>query len=350
MTAPGGSDSVVIGEFTGLNNTVAEERLKPGELAVAKNIDIDDRGHVRRRRGRTLLLSGAFHSLWTAQDGRVFVVWNGTLCRLTPSNGLVQLAATVGDASVVYVQVGDGVYFSSTMQSGVIDLRDGVTAWGTPGDQPVWVSPVARPTVTLPDTRGKWVGSPPAAQALAHYNGRIYLAHDRTLWATELYQYHRVDRTRTFLMFEAPITVLGAVGNGLYVGTETAVYFLQGARFAEFRRETVLRVGAVAGSMVEVPAEAVSPPQLRENGISQTRPAVVFLTADGLCAGLDSGQCYNLTESQMVFPEAQHAAAMYRQQDGIGQYIAVTSTDGPPASNARFGDYVDAEIRRFTGA
>jgi hypothetical protein len=158
-----------------------------------------------------------------------------------------------------------------------------------------------------------------------------------------------VDKTRNFQQYESPITMVEAVGNGLFVGTETAVYFLSGT-FGEMRRETVLRVGAVPGSVVRIPAEAASPPQARENGVSQTRPAILFMTNDGLCLGLDSGACYNLTERQMAFPEMQEIAAMYRQQDGIGQYVAVTNTGGTPTSTARIGDYVDAEIRRFTGA
>lgn len=353
MTAPtpptDAVPSVTLQEFKGLNNTVAPERLAPGELVRAVNIDIDDTGHVRRRRGATRLSPGAFHSLFEAEDTTLYVVKDGVLGRLLPNNAVVSLNTVVGERRVAYVQVGQHIYFSSGATSGVIYPNDQVGPWGSPNGQNVWVSPVVKPTETLPDSRGKLLGPPPVASHLAYFNGRIYLATGSTLWATELYLYHFVDKTRNFQQYESNITMVEAVGNGLFVGTESAVYFLSGT-FGEMRRDTVMRVGVVPGSVVKIPAEAASPPQLRENGISQTRPALLFMTSDGLCLGLDSGSCYNLTERQMVFPEMQSIAAMYRQQDGMGQYVAVANAGGTPISTARIGDYVDAEIRRFTGA
>lgn len=345
---PPENPTVTLQQFKGLNNVVAAERLEPGELQRAVNIDIDDTGHVRRRRGATRLVTGEFHSLFEAADHTLYVVRDGELSRLLPNNDTVSLGVAIG-SPVAYVQVAQQIFFSAGIRSGVIYPDDTVGPWGAANGQNVWISPVIRPTETLPDSRGKLLGPPPPANHLAYFNGRIYLAAGSTLWATELYLYHYVDKTRNFQQYEAPITMVEAVGNGLFVGTETAVYFLSGS-LGEMRRETVLRVGAIPGSVVRIPAEAASPPQLRENGISQTRPSILFMTPDGLCLGLDSGQCYNLTESRMVFPEMESVAAMYRQQDGIGQYVAVSSTGGSPVSSARIGDFVDAEIRRFTGA
>jgi hypothetical protein len=73
----------------------------------------------------------------------------------------------------------------------------------------------------------------------------------------------------------------------------------------------------------------------------------MFLTEDGVCAAYADGLVYNLTENHMVLPNAVDAAAMLRQQDGMNQYLVTTSSGGTPASSARVGDYVDAEIRRF---
>ena len=98
--------AVTLQQFKGLNNTVAPERLAPGELVHAVNIDIDDSGHVRRRRGATRLLTGQFHSLFEAEDGTIYVVRDGVLCRLLPSDQTVSLGATIGARRVAYVQVG----------------------------------------------------------------------------------------------------------------------------------------------------------------------------------------------------------------------------------------------------
>ena len=44
--------------------------------------------------------------------------------------------------------------------------------------------------------------------------------------------------------------------------------------------------------------------------------------------------------------DAGSAAAFYRRQDGVNQYIAVTNSGGTPSANTRIGDYVDAELIR----
>ena len=75
----------------------------------------------------------------------------------------------------------------------------------------------------------------------------------------------------------------------------------------------------------------------------------MFLAKTGLCAGFNGGQSFNLTQNTMVFPDASNAAALFRRQDGVNSYVAVADSGGTPSSNARIGDYVDAEIRRFQG-
>lgn len=339
-------DSIAIQEFKGIVNTVAPERMEPGELESATNVDIDDRGHLRRRRGQTRVATGRWHSLFAATDETLYGVKDGTLVRILPTYATVALQPLIGEEPLAYVQVGDQIFFSSSTSSGVIYPDDTVGPWGAVSGPSQWLSPVVNPSPTLPDTRGKLIGPPPMATALTHFNGRIYLAQDRTVWATELYLYHYVDKTRNFLPFESEVTLLAAVGDGFYVGTEDAVYYLTGP-FAQMRRQVVLRTGAVRGSAVMAPGSVVSPPQFRTQGLAQSRPAVMFLTRDGVCAGYDNGLVYNLTEDRVVFPDAVQAAAVLRQQDGMNQYLVTTSSGGAPTSAARVGDYVDAEIRRF---
>ena len=74
--------------------------------------------------------------------------------------------------------------------------------------------------------------------------------------------------------------------------------------------------------------------------------SISFLTTTGFCVAQDGGQAYNLTEDKVVFPDAVRSAALYRRQDGINQYIAVTDSGGTPTASTRIGDYVDAELIR----
>jgi hypothetical protein len=335
------TDSVMLQGFKGLKNTVTAERLDGQDLARARNVDLDDAGQIRRRRGYTVVAAGNYHSLWTANDGTVYGVKNGALGIIRPNFSFETLKPQAGPDPIAYVQVADEVFFSSLSVSGII--RDGtVSDWGAQVSPGEWHSPVVMPTTTLPDIEGKLLGKPPHATALAYHNGRIYLANGRTLWATELYLYRYVDKTRTYLQFESDITALGTVTDGIYVGTEDRVYFMSGPLSA-MQRIQVLDSGALPRSMINISADVI-----RENP-SATRSAVVFMTSDDAYVGQDNGMVYGLT-SGVTFPEATAVAPMYRNQDGIHQYVAVTDTGGSPVSSARIGDYVDAEIRRFQGA
>jgi hypothetical protein len=338
------SDSVLLQQFTGIRNTVGAERLGPADLAKAVNVDLDDAGQLRRRRGYTLVSAGVFHSLYRSDGGAIYGVKDGALGLINPDYTFVSLKAGAGDERIAYAQVGDRVYFSSPDISGQIDTTTNtVSDWGAVTDANTWLSPVVAPTETLTEIRGKLLGKPPMAGFLAYYNGRIYLAHGQTVWATELYLYNYVDKTRNFMMFEADITGLAAVTDGVYVGTETGVYFLSGA-FGEMRRIRVSADGVIPGSMINASTE-----DIKKDTTSLSRSAALMLTRSGLCVGYDNGVFAEITDERVWLPEIESAAVLSRRQDGVRQYVAVANSGGTPASNTRIGDYVDAEIRRFQG-
>lgn len=342
-------DSITIEKFVGLKNTVTRERLKPTEQEIARNVDIDDADQVHRRRGYTLASAGNYHSLYSTGSSPVYGVKNGTLGIIYANYTFEALLPGVGDEYLSYVQIADDLYFSSASASGVINTRSHIVSqWGAEVSAGTWLSPVVNPTETLGPVRGKILGKPPMATALAYWNGRIYMANKRTVWATELYLYHHVDKTKNYLQFEDPVTLLAAVTDGFYVGTESAVYFMSGS-FKEMKRVPVMSVGALPRSAVVVPAELVKP-QLQQDQNTPAKNAVMFMTTTGLCAGFDSGLIYNLTQADVLFPDAVSVAPLFRRQDGVNQYIGVADNAGTPSANTRIGDYVDAEIRRFQGA
>lgn len=342
---PAPTDSVTFNQFSGLKNTVTRERLAPGELEVAKNVDIDDVGQLHRRRGYTLVSAGNFHSLFTADDGRVYGVKNGVLGRIDPNYAFQSIATNVGSEPIAYAHVGDFIYYSSEVASGKFNHITGAAyPWGAVAADATWLSPVVNPTATLAPVKGKLLGKPPMATALAYFNGRIYMANGNTVWATELYLYDYVDKTKNYMMYESDVTVLAAVSDGLYIGTETAVWFQTGT-FNEMRRIPAVSSGALRGSAVSVP-----PNLLPDSFTGNTRSAVMVMTQAGLCVGLDGGNMVNMTQSKVIFPEAIRVNSLFRSQDGVNQYVGVADSGGSPSSSARIGDYVDAEIRRFQGA
>lgn len=338
---PDAPETIVVGQYAGIRNTVSRERLQPDDLAAAVNVDIDDVGQARRRRGYVKRLAGDFHSAVTIA-GQVLGVRDGWLGQIFP-DWTFQAVVEVGPEALSYTNVGSDIYYSSLTASGKI-VGGTRFPWGMEVSPGQWLSPVITPTDTLGEIAGKMLGAPPMAQELEHYKGRIYLAAGKLLWATELFQYDHVDKTRNYIPFEDDITMVAAVTDGLYVGTTAHLFFLDGTLSEGFARSTVMAGGVIRGSRVSVPTSRVHPE-------ARTRPTPeddgpVFMTTRGVCAGMANGEVFNITQDRMVFPAAQRAAALYREDQGANSYLAVTDSGGTPEANARIGDYVDAQIVR----
>jgi hypothetical protein len=338
---PDPPESIVLGAFSGIRNNLAPERLTSADLEKGLNIDLDDAGQARRRRGYVQKDGGVWHSLKTV-SGKVYGVKDGMLCIVRPDYSLKVLYG-VGTAPICYADLDEEVYFSGAAASGIVSAAEEVRAWGKTAGQGKWLSPVFQPTETLGEVAGQLLGDPPRATQIAFYKGRGYLAVGKVLWATELFAYHHVDRTRGFVQFEHDITMLMAMGDGLYVGTTGGLYFIQGV-FGSFKLSTIVGDLVMPGSAIYAPTEQVHP-QAR-SGPVPTGQAVVMTTAGGILAGFDGGTAYNLTRDRMVFPEGVSAAALFRQDQGVSSYVAAINSAGGLASTARIGDYVDAEIIR----
>ncbi len=343
----------VLSSWDGLKNTMQPERLGDKDLVRARNIVLDDSGQPSRRRGYTLKLPGNIHSLFTSYQGVVLGVVNSELSIIDPDYSHQPLAfigtdPAAGMSPLAYAQVGDQVYYVGEVDRGVVDIPGRVwSPWGDPDD--LWLSPVVNPTETLPAIAGRLLKQPPHATCITYYNGRLYLAQGRTLWATELYLYNFVDATAGYKPFEADITMIGTVTDGIYVGTKEGLWFLSGPTFAEMKRTRAMDSGVIPGSMVDFPGELANPPQVPLTSTTPVVSSILFMTTKGVCIGLDAGQTINLTESKYVFPDSVSAAALYRRQDGVNQYIAALQNGGSPMQSAAIGDHLDVTIIRGSG-
>lgn len=339
-------ESIILGEFAGLRNNVAPERLKTEDLQAAVNVDIDDAGQLRRRRGKTLKIAGDFHSVTTLPRGTL-AVKDGSIGWVLPGYAFVTLQSGIGPEPVAALQIGDEVYYSSTTNAGIIHADDAVEAWALSASATQWLSPVGAPTGTAGAISGKLISPPPMASDMTAYHGRIYLAVGKILWATELYLYRFVDRTKGFIPFETEITMVAAVDDGIYVGTKQGIFFLKGAFSSGMKLEKLTGAAAIRGFAASVPGNKVIPQ--RYQGTVPESTAVVFMSSEGICAGFNGGQLFNLTHEKLEFPAMSSAAVLYREQDGVNQLVAVADSGGAPTSTARIGDYVEAELRRFQG-
>jgi hypothetical protein len=341
----------IFGKFDGLVNVLDRERLGSRDLIVAYDIDLDDDGQAHRRRGRTQVMTGNIHSLFNANDGTLYGVLNQQLGIINPNYTFVGLGAYVGGGysdglkNVAFLQIDKSIYFSNLTTNGIINHpARTVGPWGPA--QPFWYSPVIAPTSTLPAVAGKWLNGPPKASILTYYNGRIYMAAGRVVWCTEHLLFNYVDLVKNYIQFEGEVTMLAAIADGLYVGTDEGTYFLGGARFEELKRMRVIDSGVIPGSAVIIPSELANPPQVGVGVDTPMEVSVAFMTTRGFCVGEDSGKATNLTESKMFFPVSQRSQAFWRRQDGMNTYVVCADSEGDPLNGARIGDFIDAEIVR----
>lgn len=342
-------ETIILGAFDGVRNNVARERLGPKDLEIAKNIDLDDSGQPRRRRGFVQVATGEWHSICTI-GSKVYGVNDGQLGIIRPDNSFFQLGVSIGRPPVAYTKVNEDVYFTSPDAQGVIDYEtETVSPWGATNGQGFWDSPVYSPTATLGEVAGRLLGDPPKATMIEAFHGHIYLAEGKVLWKTELFRFHYVDRLAGFYQFEHAITMVRAVDDGMYVGTVEGLYFLQEERllmreFKALKMVKVLDTGVLPGSDVVVPVNLIHPNA--QNQAVPTGTSVCFLTNDGICVGLSGGECYNLTQGRVDLPHGVSAAGLFRQDQGVNSYIAAVDSAGAPTANARIGDYVEAELIR----
>lgn len=339
-------DSLILARFAGMKNTVTAERLSQEELESAVNVDLDDAGQPHRRRGYRQVAIGKWHSLFQCNDGTVLGVCNNMLGWVRPSYVFVPIVG-VTDDHIEFEQIANTVYFTSRSVSGKI-VAGTYQPWGQRGGAAIFDSPVVNPSPMLPAIAGKVLRHVPLARFITQYVGRMFFAAGPTVWWTELYKYDIIDATKNFWQFEGVITMLKAVNDGIYVGTDEGCWFISGTT-AEPRRTRVMDGAVVPGSAVYIPSELGNPIAIQRKPDQDLQVSVAFMTVHGFCLGQDGGTAINLTEDRMSFPQAVSATALFRRQDGVNQYLTVAESGGTPADAARIGDYIDAEIRRGGG-
>lgn len=115
--------------FTGIRNDIQPPRFGLTDLAVGRNIDIDESGGISRRAGRTRVYTGATHSLWS--DGTAAFVVDGTNLKQLAADytGTAIRTGLTPNARMSYVKINDRVYYSNGYETGVVQNGSSRT-WG----------------------------------------------------------------------------------------------------------------------------------------------------------------------------------------------------------------------------
>jgi hypothetical protein len=111
-------------EFSGLNNKVNPRSLGAGELCRADNIDIDDRNHIRRRRGHDSehIAGVGISACWSSNDEtRMFLIDGGILEEYLGDGSTRELATGFTVDEAYFADAGDRFFLSCGPDLGFID-------------------------------------------------------------------------------------------------------------------------------------------------------------------------------------------------------------------------------------
>lgn len=297
-----GAPITILG-FTGINNRLPADRIKSTptddlpfvDLSAAVNVDLDDSGKPSRRDGYALhqAIAGA-HDGFSAYGICVYVK-GGILYRFVPVTKVSTPLASVGnDSKMRYFPAIGRIFFSNDVVVG--EVRDGTGAlFGTPSV--AFKAPL------------------PAGQAIAHHKARLYVAKDKVLWISDVKPLSRVDLRYGFKQFPDPIRFIAPSVDGVYIGTDKAMFFGPGGNPLKM---PFVKVSDAGGK--DVPVQCLDASAIKGLQIEGVFP--IFTTDDGVCMGLPQGQLLNLTEDKYVMPAGTTGASMMRDIDGQVHYIA----------------------------
>ena len=272
--------------WRGLNTQAHPQGLlyDPGsgacELALAVNVDVLDQGRrLRCRPGYALAAFGHWRDGYDAPDGRAYAVLDDVLGEVLEDLSVRPLVALQSPGPVSWVALGDIVFWSNGVESGLIQWGE-ARAWG--GRR----FPVASEAARYVD--------PAAGQVLGAAFGRVWIGREDALHYTAGAGAWAFEKAGVSgIPFPARITMIRPVDNGLYVGTEAGVFFLAGTDpTAGMAMRRVSSDAAIPGSDVLVRAD--------DYGRFDPVPGVIWTAPRGICLGLPDGVVINLTKNRVA--------------------------------------------------
>lgn len=376
----------------GLNNrrgptqldTIGADRTRATYLAAAENVDINEKGRVRRRGGTTRKIAGRAHSMWSDERG-AFCVLDNVLGSLSAQGTSVQFSPIRNDVmrQVSFSRGADGeVYWtdgsvirriaggqdrpvvteSLEVEPSVIPVAGGLragqymlvfTAIGPDGE-----SGSTTPTyVDVPDNGGVFISGLPGRPTRIYMSGpngevpTLVMTTSNTQAAIMVYSGDGI-RCQTLLNSPMPAgqivrhflgRMLVAVGNTLYISEPYNYGIFNGASGYIPFPEPITVVEPTPGGLYVVadqtyffadlnqgPTIALSYGALAGSGGFDRRSKTAFwMSVKGIVVADMNGQARNVQEEALTFGPARRAATLYREVDG-NRHILAVCTDVQP--------------------
>jgi hypothetical protein len=218
----------------------------------------------------------------------------------------------------ITVAANSGVQITLTPSADSLVIAQRLYVTSINGEVPYLVGEVNNgvTTLTLSDlpnlgtaVRTQFMGPAPSGQVVGYFAGRAYVAQGPYLWYSAPFEYELFDLRSGYIGFDANVTTFAPVSDGIYVGSEKSVFWLQGTDPTAFERLQVANYGAVRGTERDIPPHYFG--EGAETGVIQT-----FMTTSGMCVGLEHGVFKNLTGDRYIPIAASAGASLLKIRSG----------------------------------
>jgi len=300
---------------TTINNVNDPALLAIDEFVSLTNVDLLDDGAIQRREGYSVTLAASSHSGWSNSSAtKAFVVQDSILYGFDGTS-VVQITTLQNNNRCCFCEVNNVVVYSNGLDYGIIE--DGVS-----------YGPV------LPDLEFKI--TPKAGQCLEFYNGRLYIGSENIVYCTDPFTVDYADE-RHCVVFDAnsKITMIRRTDDGLFIGTETEIFYLSGNDVQEglFTAKNVANYGCILGTDVFVNGEYVK---------DGSGTSALWCSTRGVCYGGSGGSFRNLTNNYYTYEYGYQGSAIIRFRNSQIHYIANTNS-GDAAFNQNIPITLDVD-------
>lgn len=158
----------------------------------------------------------------------------------------------------------------------------------------------------------------PVGRLHAFWRGRLLVAKDKVLWASQTNRWELCDLMRDYKAFSDPITLVQPVDGGIYVGTEKELAFLSGTTWDGLAYSQKFAMPTVLGSGVTAPGDQIK----LGKGVGPAGHAMLAIVGGDIVAGFADGTVVNLTGGRYK-TDATEVCATWRLLDDVPQYVAI---------------------------
>lgn len=166
---------------------------------------------------------------------------------------------------------------------------------------------------------------PPGSMVRLHY-GRLLTVIGNLVVFSHPFAYGLCNPAKNYVLLDAPVTLCEPVDGGVYLATANRTWFAGGPNFAAASLRSIANFGAIPGTAVNEP----------------NSEALWWSTSRGAVRATSNGAIELKQDANVAFSNAATGAALFREENGLSQFIASLSS-AAPTNGASASSYMDAE-------